>query len=474
MSLARATSVVNDVACTVCGCVCDDLRLHVRDNRIERIENDCPLARPWFQAVQAAPPQPIAQIQGQTAALDDAVQRAADLLGSAKSPLIYGLSRSSTDGQRAACALADFLGATIDTTASLCHAPSIMALQAVGESTCSLGEIRHRCDLIIYWGSDPLTSHPRHLERYSVDAPGMFATAERNPLRSLHQPSSSSADDAGNGEADASGKNAAAPSANGMNSGLRHGRTLVVVDVKPTATAHRADLFLQLRPGSDFDALWTLRALLRGIEPASETVGGLPLDALRDLVRRMKECRSGAVYFGRGLATRRAGHANVEALLRLVTDLNAHTRFYARRMRVYGDVAGADSVLCWQTGYPFSVNLARGFPRYSPGEYSADALLSRGEVDACLLVGSEGIEPLSLPAKEHLQRIPTIVLDYPHARSPIEPAVRFTTAIYGIHREGTAYRMDEIPIPLRRALDAPYPSDGEVLRAILRSVGGKP
>ena len=434
MSLARATSVVDDVACTVCGCVCDDLRLHVRDNRIERVENDCPLARPWFQAVQAAPPQPIAQIEGQAAALDGAAQRAADFLSRAKSPLIYGLSRSSTDGQRAACALADFLGATIDTTASLCHAPSIMALQAVGESTCSLGEIRHRCDLILYWGSDPLTSHPRHLERYSVDAPSMFATVERNS---------------------------------------RQGRTLVVVDVKPTATARRADLFLQLRPGSDFDVLWTLRALLRGIEPGGETVGGLPLDALRDLIRRMKECRSGAVYFGRGLATLKAGHANVEALLRLVTDLNAHTRFYARRMRVYGDVAGADSVLCWQTGYPFSVNLARGYPRYSPGEYSADALLSRQEVDACLLVGSEGIEPLSQPAKEHLQRIPTIVLDYPHASSPFEPTVRFTTAIYGIHREGTAYRMDEIPIPLRRALDAPYPSDGEVLRAILRSAGGR-
>ena len=95
-----------------------------------------------------------------------------------ESPLIYGLSRSSTPGQRSAVRLADELGATIDTTASTCHAPSIMAVQAVGESTATLGEIKNRSDLVIYWGSDPLVSHPRHLERF-VDAPGMFVPAGR-------------------------------------------------------------------------------------------------------------------------------------------------------------------------------------------------------------------------------------------------------------------------------------------------------
>jgi len=426
-----AASVVEDVACSVCGCVCDDLRLHVSANRIERIENDCPLARPWFEAVKSAPQPAGAAIEGQAATFEQAAARAAEILARARSPLIYGLSRSSTQGQRAACLLADKIGATIDTTASLCHAPSIMALQSVGESTSSLGEIRHRCDLVVYWGSDPLISHPRHLERYSIEAPGMFA-------------------------------------------GDAASRTLVVVDVRETATSQRADLFLKLAPGSDFDVIWTLRLLIRGIEPEPDAKDGLPMQKLRDLASRMKSCTSGAVYFGRGLATRGLGHANVEALLRLVTDLNAHTRFYARRMRVYGDVAGADSVLCWQTGFPFSINLARGYPRYSPGEYSADQLLSLGEVDTCLLVGSEGIEPLSPGAKAHLSRIFTIVLDYPHVQPPFEPTVRFTTAIYGIHCEGTAYRMDEVPIPLRRVLDSPYPGDHDVLAAIASRVRSTP
>jgi formylmethanofuran dehydrogenase subunit B len=429
----HSSTQFDDFACTVCGCVCDDLKLTVENGRIVRAEGACELAEPWLLAQDNRQPA-AAEIVGEPSSFEAAVAKSAEILKAAKAPLIYGLSRSSTQGQRQAVRLADALGANIDTTASLCHAPSIMALQQVGESTCSLGEIRNRADLVIYWGSNPIVSHPRHMERYAAFPAGQFVPEGRE------------------------------------------GRTLVVVDVQPTETSKQADVFIQVVPGGDFDLLWTLRGLIHGLTPAEESCAGQPISALRDLAERMKRCRCGVIFFGLGLTRQGVGHANVEALLRLVRDLNAHTRFHARRMRVYGDVAGADTVLCWQTGFPFSVNLARGYPRYSPGEYSANDLLTRGEVDACLLVGSEGIEPLSAAAKEQLARIPVIVLDYPQADVPViepllVPAVKFTTAVYGIHRPGTAYRMDEIPIPLRPVLSSDYPSDDEVLSAILQSVG---
>src|SRR5690606_23221433 len=113
-------------------------------------------------------------------------------------------------------------------------------------------------------------------------------------------------------------------------------------------------------------------------------IAGVPLEELERLADMMRKCRCGVIFFGLGVTRQRLGHQSVEALLRLVTDLNAHTRCHARRMRVPGDVTGADTVLCWQTGYPFSVNLAKGYPRYNPGEFSANGLLERQEVDACL------------------------------------------------------------------------------------------
>jgi len=399
--------ITTDVACTVCGCVCDDLQITTQAGRVIEAQRACPLAQPWWLAQDTHRP-PVALVGGQAASLDHAIVHAARLLQEARAPLIYGLSRSSTEGQRAAIRLADLLGATIDTTASLCHAPSIMATQVVGESTCTLGEIRNRADLVVYWGSNPVESHPRHLERYGLYPAGRFV-------------------------------------------GGRGDRRLVVVDIRCTPTSDLADQFIQLEPGRDFEAIWLLRGLVRGVTLADDSPD-LPLAALGDLARAMKSCRCGVVFFGLGLTRQGIGHATVEALLRLVADLNAHTRFHARRMRVYGDVAGADTVLAWQTGFPFSVNLSRGYPRYSPGEYSANDVLARREADLCLLVGSEGVSQLSAAAREHLGRIPTIVLDYPIVESQVAPAVRFTTAVYGVHRPGTAYRMDEVPIPLRQVL----------------------
>lgn len=421
------TQTYSDVACTVCGCVCDDLIVEVADGCVIPRRGACALAEPWFRGLNEHPPQ-ATTIGGSPATFDAAVAHAVEILSTSRNPLIYGLSRSSTPGQRAAVALAERLRGNIDTTASVCHGPSIMAIQQVGESTCSLGEVKTRADLVIFWGANPVESHPRHLERYSAEPASQFLP------------------------------------------GGRADRTLVVVDAKPTATSAVADLFVQVSPERDFDLLWTLRQLIRGEEPEHEPDTGVALVTLRDLARRMTSCRYGVVFFGLGVAQRGLGHLTVTALLQLVADLNAHTRFTARRLRIPGDVAGADSVLCWQTGFPFAVNFSRGYPRYNPGEFSADPMLTRGDVDACLIVGSESTDLLSPAARHALSSIPTIVLDYPHVSPNWEPTVRFTTAVYGIHAAGTAYRMDEIPIPLRALLPSEHPTDEAVLARLLAEV----
>jgi formylmethanofuran dehydrogenase subunit B len=410
--------IIPDVACTVCGCVCDDLSVTVDGGRVVRAAGACRLAEPWLLGQNSTSP-PAAEVDGRPTSAEEAYARAADILTAATAPLIYGLSRSTTEGQRAATALADRLGATIDTTASTGHAPSILALQQVGESTCTLGEVKQRADLVIFWGSDPLVTHPRHLERYVGD---------------------------------------------------RAGRTVVVVDEDETESAKAADLFVRVSPGRHWEALWTLRLLVKGLDPRPGCDTGMSPDAARGLAGRMTGCRCGVVFFGAGLVRRPLAHRDVEALLQLVTDLNEFTRFYARRMRRYGDVAGADSVLAWQTGYPFGVNLAAGYPRYNPGEFTGPDMLARGEVDACLLVGSEAVADFPAAARDHLRRIPVIRLDSPGVDANVSAAVRFTTAVYGVHRAGTAYRMDEVPIPLRVLLPTDYPSDGEVLGEILRRV----
>jgi formylmethanofuran dehydrogenase subunit B len=69
-------------------------------------------------------------------------------------------------------------------------------------------------------------------------------------------------------------------------------------------------------------------------------------------------------------------------------------------------------------------------------------------------------------AIEHLDRIPHIVIDRRITRAGLAARVHFTTAVPGISSSGTAYRMDKVPLPLRRALRSPHATDEDVLRGI--------
>ncbi len=427
------------VACPGCGCLCDDVSLTFEEERIVDFNPQCALGERWFRNHSDAT-QPVAELDGIAADYHSAVDNAIALLERADFPLIYGLSRSSSPGQRAAVALADRIGAVIDTTASMCHGPSIMALQEVGEVTCTLGEVRNRADLVIFWGCHPAASHPRHADRYSVFAKGRFTPEGRDSRKVVMI-----------GEADK------------------------VADWKLSPNGGEVDLIIPVQPDGDFEIVAQLRALLRGTPLSDVTT---PVLRLMEL---MKSCRYGVVFFGLGLAGSRmwegrqptnSGHIHVAALLQLVAELNSVTRFTARRMRMQGDVSGADNVLLWQTGYPFAVDITRGYPRYNPGEFSANELLERHESDLCVIVGAETIPYFSHAARDHLKSIPTIVIDYPNAPLEFTPTVRFTTAVYGLHAAGTAYRMDNVPLPLRALRHSHYPTDEKVLTDLLAGFRG--
>jgi formylmethanofuran dehydrogenase subunit B len=215
-----------------------------------------------------------------------------------------------------------------------------------------------------------------------------------------------------------------------------------------------------------------MRALAAGVEVDErvEQVTGIKLDVLKDVVARMKQARFGVILFGMGLTMTRGKHLNSEAILALARDMNKYTRFTAKPMRGHGNVTGADNVVSWQTGYPFGVNLNRGYPRFNPGEFTTSDVLARGEADAALIIASDPMSNFSQPARDHLQRIPTIVLDPKLSETAKVATVAFTTAVYGINTTGTVYRMDDVPITLRPAFESPFPSDLEVLKAIEKRV----
>ncbi len=422
--------VVTDATCTFCGCVCDDIDLTVRGTEIIEAKRACVLGKSWFLNHEVED-HPACTIEGKPATVEEGIRRAAQILVQAKYPIVYGLSDTTCEAQRVAVGIADWIGGTVDTTTSVCHGPSGMAFQGVGEVTCSLGEVMHRGDFIMFWGSNPAESHPRHFTRYSLMPKGMFLP---------------------NGRKD---------------------RTCVIVDVRKTKSVKAADIFVQIKPRRDFEGLWTLRALAKGVEldPVQvEEDTGVPLATWQDLMDRMKQAKFGVIFFGMGLTMTRGKHTNSEALLALTRDMNTYTRFVCKPNRGHGNVTGADNVVTWRTGYPFGVNMSRGYPRFNPGEYTTSDTLARREADAAMIIASDPMGNFSQPARDHLASIPYISLDPKETPTTRSATVAFHTAVYGINVPGTVYRMDDVPIPLRPAFESPNPSDYDVLRGIEQEV----
>ncbi|MCZ6525145.1 MAG: formylmethanofuran dehydrogenase subunit B [Gammaproteobacteria bacterium] len=429
--MSENIKTVKNATCTFCGCVCDDMILTVDmdEKRIIKAKNACVLGRAWF-AQHTIEDAPAAMIDGQPVSVDEAIEEAAQTLLNARFPITYGLSDTTCEAQRQAVAITDFIKGTIDTTTSVCHGPSGLAFQGIGESTMTLGEVKNRADLVIYWGGNPAESHPRHFTKFTVTAKGMFTP---------------------NGKKD---------------------RTVVLFDVRRTASTPVADIFVQLKPGKDFEVLWALRALVKGrtIDASIEEETGVSLETLKDLVERMKNCRYGVFFFGMGLTMTRGRHFNSGALLALTTDLNEFTHFVAKPARGHGNVTGADNVVSWQTGYPFGVNFSRGFPRFNPGEFTTVDTLSRGEADAALIIASDPASNFPKAAIDQLHSIPVITLDTNETLTSKLAHVAFRTATYGINTGGTVYRMDDVPISLRPAFESPFPSDEEILTSLKERV----
>ncbi|MEE8322513.1 MAG: formylmethanofuran dehydrogenase subunit B, partial [Candidatus Bathyarchaeia archaeon] len=250
------------------------------------------------------------------------------------------------------------------------------------------------------------------------------------------------------------------------------GRKLIVVDVRRTRSTDVADYFLQVEPGKDFELLQSLRLLIKYDELEVEEVAGVPVKLLEDFADILIGCDFGVIFFGLGLTMSSGKNRNIDAALSLVRDLNQRTKFLIMPMRGHFNVTGANTVSTWQTGYPYAVDFSQGYPYYNPGETSVIDILRRGESDASLIVASDPVAHFPKTAIQHLVKNPLIVVDPLETPTSLMADVFIPSAFVGIEVEGTAYRMDHVPLPLKKVVDPPKGilSDEEILDKIIQRV----
>jgi len=422
-----------DVICSFCGCLCDDIRVETNDEGIVKVKGACRLGSskilghgPGHGRIS----KPMIRQDGELVEVgyQEAYDRAASILKAAKRPLLYGWASTVCEAHEEGVLLAEEIGAVIDSTATVCHGPSVIGVEEKGLAGATLGQVKNRADLILFWGCNPAEAHPRHMRRYSSNSTGRFTPEGRK------------------------------------------GRTVVVIDVRETRTARLADRFIRIDPGTDYQVISALRLILAGkAEILGDEVCGLPKGMLVDLVDILKKARFGAIFFGLGLTHSRGRYKNIDCALSLTAELNAHTKFMIMPMRGHYNVAGIGQVMAWEGGYPMSVDYSRGAPYFNPGETAACDLLARREADAALIIASDPASNFPRSIVEALAEIPVIQIDPYENPTTLLADVVIPCAIAGVEVEGTAYRMDGLPLRMRKVIESDYPSDEEILKEIRES-----
>ncbi|MDR1992749.1 MAG: formylmethanofuran dehydrogenase subunit B [Nitrososphaerota archaeon] len=476
------SKIINNVVCPICGCLCDDLEVTVENNEIVKMKNGCAVCDAKMVHGYKSEERilkPLIRKDGKLipVSMDEAIKKAAQILADAKYPLLFGWSSTVGEAQRIGVELAEELGSALDNCCSVCHGPSVMATQEIGIPAATLGQTRHRADLIVYWACNPWASHPRHVERYTAFTSGRFESSEwKNYMQRLKAAS-------GRKKMEMASKRIArveppikpkvcftGPPPQMLEQ--KPGRKMIVVDVRKTMTAEIADYFLQIEPNRDYEVIEALRCLVTDQEIDVDKVGGIPIDTLRDVADAMMNCEFGVIYFGLGMTQSLGRFRNIEIAIALARDLNRKTKFVISPMRGHFNVTGANNVFAWQTGYPFAIDFSQGYPQFNPGENTAVDLLKRGDNDATLIIAADPGAHFPSVIMQNMMKHPLITINPDmNAISRLGDVV-FPAQWCGIEYAGTAYRMDTVPITLKKVVEAPpgVLTDEELLSRILKEV----
>jgi formylmethanofuran dehydrogenase subunit B len=384
--------------CLGCGCLCDDITATVQNGRITRLAGVCPLGEKWFG--DGVFPDEI-RVGDRAAPLGDALNEATSLLRDSPGRLlVYVAGDVTCEAIRETVALADRLGASIDGPTSDTVAEGLLTAQRRGRATGTLGELRHRADAILFWAVDPDLRYPRFMERF-VNAPALLTASRR----------------------------------------------LIAIDVNASHGPQVCPERLSLDPTEEVDALCVMRGAVLG-RPLAELPPALA--AAADLARRLAtEAKYVGIVFDAEPKGDEKDDGRTEGFITLAQALNGPTRAAAWGLRAGGNRNGFESVLTWQTGYPFAVDFGRGFPSYVADETAAERL-ARGRYSSALVLGDPATVPQAVA--EQLRRVATVAVGPRASTAQFDPRVAIDTGAASLHEDGLVLRMDDVPIQARGVL----------------------
>ena len=411
----------NFYVCTGCGLLCEDIEVEAEKDKINKVYTAC---RIGVAHMKEDAGETVFKIDNKPVEEAAAISEAVNILKNAKNPLIFGLGASTNETQKIAIELAKKLNATLDDTSSFCLGNLVEAIIQEKIKTCTLDDVRNKADVIIFWGTDPSDSHPRHLSKYSYF-----------------------------------------PRGKEKQRGWEEERTAIAIDVRKSHTAKICgNYFFQIPPKGDAEFIEAVIAGLSGKLP--KTSYNYPPKKLLELANILKGAKFGVIFVGRGLVNTLD---NLEPVFKLMKALNEKANFHLMPMVGYFNTLGFNQNLFAETGYVNSVKFDSGNVLHGP-EYSIVESLKAKAVDAAFIVGADPFSILPRSIAKNLLEIPVISIDHCETLTSRNSKVYINVANSGVDAGGSGTRMDGIKVDFEPVIETKRPSEEAILRKIMEAL----
>lgn len=407
--------------CTGCALLCDDITVELQDNKVIRVDTACLKGVSRMKCCVSFMP---CTVDGKTVDENTAIKEAARILKEAKHPLIFGHGNSTLEAQTKAIELARKLGAHIDDTSSFCQGPLVEAILNEKIPTCTLDEVRHMADVIVFWGADPSHSHPRHLSMYSY-----FPRGKQRQR------------------------------------GWEEDRTAVIIDVRRSDTATVCgDKLYEIPVGADPEFMDALLNALSSKVP--KTSFNMDPKRILELANILKKAEFGVVFAGLGMTY---SLDSLDPLFSLMNRLNETSKFHLIPMVGQYNMRGFDHTLFRETGHINRVYFGGEEVEHGP-QQSVIELISNDVIDAALIIGSDPLASLPGTIAKKLSKVPLITVDPCENLTSRRSEVTIPSALSGVECAGTAIRMDGVEVILKQIIETNRLTDEKIIARIMEEI----
>lgn len=400
---------MKETVCTGCSLLCDDIAYEYINGEFKS-HGLCRLGHNYFETALKQ-----TETNHSSLPIDDTIEKAAEILVSAKQPLCYGWTSSTNETIKEGLALTRTLGGFFDT-------PSSLGLSKILEHTLhskgleiDLDGVRNRAETVVFWGTNPAESSQRLIGKYAV-----LPRGDKIP--------------------------------EGVES-----RTVAVIDVRRTETMKIANHQIILDPNSDTAFAEAVIGELSKSAPIKNAVGKTSAAELIGFSKNLQKSDCTIFFYGSGLTNSGNFEPNLQALNRIIQLLReSGSEAYALPVTIDCNTMGAIEVCRKVTGFPNSVDFSNGKVEYNPTITAHQKLIS-GDFDAALIVGDDSIFTSPRPVTKSLTKIPTVYIGPQRNTTNQKVTISLLSAENGVFCDGVMNRMDQREITLLPIDDSSLP-----------------